>query len=424
MKRDSEYQNIQLLMLLVVLAMLSRLCSVEAKAQTDTVNVPGYFQSGGMEGTLNTAVTAAINDSTISNKVFKLKQFEWYVLNASITIPQGKHLTIVADEPGTTQESAPPQILWSAAGGITTLYNFNCFGDITLKNVWLLYATTAGTQTSTSLRIQESLDSIHGQHATFEGVLFDYSVRGTDGSGAVSVTSKHFRGKFTNCYFRNCADSRFENYGRAISFPFQSTGWHIDSLTFDNCTFANMGYVQNQEGGEYADFVRYNHCTFVNTMMFTLQSGWWHWLSISNSVFVNAHMMGDFPAQRLPGEQPYGGTISIDSVARFGFPVPFTDVNRHILFTHSSYEIQDWLRDYMAHGDLCFPDSAYRPHPQPMMNARALSFFDAVVNGQKVFPFMNRAQLHDYVDPGFVFAPTNRTGIKRFLYYKWCGGGR
>ena len=44
-------------------------------AQT-VVEVPGYYETGGVEGTLNTAVTAAKNAGTLSTTVFKLHPWE------------------------------------------------------------------------------------------------------------------------------------------------------------------------------------------------------------------------------------------------------------------------------------------------------------------------------------------------------------
>ncbi len=78
-----------------------------------------------------------------------------------------------------------------------------------------------------------------------------------------------------------------------------------------------MGYVYMQEGAEYADYVKFNHCTFLNTIMFTLESGWWHWLSVTNSVFVNAYMFGYIPA--IDGATPVGGAVNIDSIGTTNF---------------------------------------------------------------------------------------------------------
>lgn len=386
------------------------------RAQT-VVEVPGYIETGGVEGTLNTAVTNAINSGTLSTTVFKLKQFERYILTETITVPAGQHLTIVADEPGTAQETAPPQIMWSTSGGITRTYNFDCFGDITLRNIWLVYADLAGNQTGTSLRIEDTPDEINGQHGIFEGVLFDYSQIGANAGGAVNVTSRHFRGYFTNCYFRNCSDPHYRYYGRAVSFPFESTGWHTDTLKFVNCTFSNLGYVIMQEGSEYTGYLSMNHCTVINTVMYCLESPWWHWLSLTNSVFVNTYMYGHIGTGR-----PDGGTFGTDSVSNWTFTPPFTDAERHILFTNNAYSTDPWLVDWMAHNP--YSDTVtvptQIPTPHPMLNTRTLMFFDTTDDqGNKSYPLMNRANNYDGVSPNFLVPPTNVEAIKRFLYYKW-----
>jgi len=400
-----------------MLLFLSAIFPMLVSAQTDTVYVNGVF-SGGAEGDLNTAVKAAADAGTLSTKVFKLNLGDKYIITETMTVPVGKRLTIVANDYGSDLNMGPAQILWTSTGGITTTYNFDCFGDITLKNIWVLYANSSGNQTGTSIRIEDSPDTINGQHGTFEGCLFDYSQIGADGGGAVNVTAKHFRGSFTNCYFRNCSDPHYRYYGRAVSFPFNSTGWHTDSLTFVNCTFSNLGYVIMQEGSEYTSFLSMNHCTLINTIMFALESTWWHWLSITNSVFQNTYMYGDLGDN---GGNPFGGTFAIDSVKNFGFTPPFTDAERHILFANSAYYDEPWLVDYMAHNT--YSDTAHAPmipKPMPMLGPRTLMFLDTTDGvGNKIWPLMNRANLSNGVNPAFLSVPTNIDSIKWFLFYKW-----
>ncbi|MCI0692602.1 hypothetical protein L0337_11435 [candidate division KSB1 bacterium] len=387
-------------------------------AQKVTVNVASDFGVG--EGSLNRAVQTAVTAGTLSNTVFMLEPYGLYILTGTIVVPVGQHLEIVGPVPGNTQETAPPQIVWTSSGGVTTNFNFECFGNITLRNVWLLYANTGGTQVGSSLQIQNNPDPNVQETAVFENVLFDYSPTPPNAGGAVTVTADRFVGTFKNCYFRNCTDTHLRYYGRALSFPFNTSGWHHDYVLFENCTFANIGYVYMQEGGEYGDNVHFNHCTFLNTMMFTLQSGWWWKASVTNSIFVNAFMFGDIPA--AGGDDPNGGTIRIDSVSTFGFTVPFTEQDRRILFAHNSYYIEDWLKDWMANNPYSLanasnPDTI--PRPQPMLSPATLVFFDSTANGQKAFPYMNRANLYDNANPNFLIAPTNVTDLKTFLLYKW-----
>ncbi|MGA9120788.1 MAG: T9SS type A sorting domain-containing protein [Bacteroidota bacterium] len=401
-------------------------------AQTDTVDVPDFLDPTGGEGSLNTAVSAKIDAGTLSNTVFRLKPWGIYVLSATITVPAGTKLTIVAPDPGATQETAPPMICWTPASGVTTTWNFDCFGDIFMKNVWLLYATTntdgVGTQVGTALNIDEdTTDRVN--NGVFQNVMFDYAPIG-GGGGAVTVSASHARLSFENCYFRNCTDTHFRYYGRAVSFTFNTSGWHIDSLSFVNTTFANLGYVYMQEGAEYADYVKFNHCTFLNTIMYTMESGWWHWLSVTNSIFVNAYMFGYIPA--TDGETPVGATVNIDTIGttNFSFSVPFTESERHILFANNSYSVDKWLRDYMAPYDATsnpsggnpysnrvfatgFPDSV--PRPQPIMSAKTRIFFE----NKTTWPYISMANVYDSTDPGFLIPPTNQVGIQSFLLRKW-----
>jgi hypothetical protein len=403
-------------------------------AQTDTVDVLDFFAPGGGEGTLNNAITDKINAGTLSNTVFRLAPYGLYVLTSTITVPPGTKLTIMAPTPGTTQETAPPMICWTAATGITQTWNFDCYGDIYMKNIWLLYATTntddVGTQVGTALNIdQDTTDNLN--KGVFENVIFDYAPIG-GGGGAVTVSAAHARLSFENCYFRNCTDTHFRYYGRAVSFTFNTSGWHIDSLSFVNTTFANLGYVYMQEGAEYADYVKFNHCTFLNSVMYTLESGWWWWLSVTNSVFVNPFMFGHLPGGNNTAEAdsstPNGGSINIDSIgtANFAFSVPFTESDRHILFANNSYVVEKWLTDFMAPYDAvtnptggnAYSDTASYaniPQPQPIMSEKTRRFFE----NKSVWPYITMQNIYDATSPGFLIPPTNYVGIKSFLVRKW-----
>ena len=403
-------KNAPLLLFLVAMAFPTLLI-----AQPDTVVVPADSPPG--EGNLNAAVQTARTAGTLSRTVFKLELGENYVLPGTIEVQAGEHLTIVAPEPGSTQASRPPRIVLSdtATSGFTHS-NFRCFGTITLKNIWLLFS---GSHGQLNLQIEDSPDSVNGQRGEFDGVIFDASTIPWNASGAVGISARHFKGTFRNCYFRNCADAHYRYYGRALSFPYAKEGLHSDSVLFENCTFDNMGYVYEQESGNYADFVKFNHCTFVNVVMYPLESGWWKTLSVTNSIFLNTWMYG-----AMPGYVD-GGTIRIDSIATFGFDVPFDEQDRRVLFAYSSYGLDDWLREWMddnpasvwwyQHGE-----DAHVPIPQPMLSPGTLRFFDSTnTDGTRLFPYMNRVALYDSANPGFILPPTDTAALKSFLYHRW-----
>jgi hypothetical protein len=395
--------------------------------QKDTIDVPSDFGVG--EGGLNNAISAVYSSApggdsaaAISAKVFKLPVYGLHILTGTIMVPQGGTLTIVGEYPGTDQDHAPAMIVWTPTGSVNNRYTFDCWGNIVMKNVWLNYVNTGGTQVGSSMVFNSPSSASTKNYGTFDNCMFTRSPCPQDAAGTISICCTHWVGKFTNCYWRNCTDNHYRYYGRSVSFPYGTSGWHIDSIAYENCTFANMGYVYMQEGSEYGDVVRFNHCTFLNVVVFTLESGWWWWCSVTNSMFVNPYMYGDRHADRGGGSAanyPYGGTINIDSVSTFGFSVPYTEANRHVLFANNSFYIDQWLRDWYANNPWNSrvpappPDSI--PYPQPMLSEKTIGYF----NDDAGWPYLSMANLDSTTNPGLFVPPTNQDAIKEFLYRKW-----
>jgi hypothetical protein len=315
-----------------------------------------------------------------------------------------------------------------------------------MKYVWILCARSSGAQAGSSLVIEDNPQanlSGKGEHAEFDGCIFDYQSIG-NGGGMIEPACQHFRCKITNTYFRNFTDPHYRYYGRPVSWTYQSTTWHTDSLSFENCTFANCGYVYMQESPEYGDYVTFNHCTFANTMMFTLESSYWWWLSVTNSVFVNSFMYGDTPSADGTNMTPNGGAINIDSVTTFGFTVPFTDsstapksMQRHILFANNSYGFESWYTNFLAHNAVNDTASEVNKiHIMPMMSGKTYrNFFGLDGSGKKRFPYMNMLNLYPSsvaadtarasdpaANPSFVLNPCNIDSIKAFLMGRWATG--
>ncbi len=406
---------------LLVYVTIWTIFTLQLLAQTDTVGVTGDVPPG--EGNLNNAVEAAISSGKLSSTVFDLNPNSRYIINRTITVPIGETLTIIAPEPGMTRETAPPQILWSASGSLKKDFLIKVNGDLEMKNIWVYFGDTAGVQTGTPIVFDGDTTGLSGDtpdYGTFDNCIFDFMpCPNVTASGVICVRSKHFNGVFRNCYFRNCVDRHFRYYGRAVSFPFDVPGFHTDNIMFENCTFANIGYVYQQESGNYADNVRFNHCTFLNVIMYSLESGWWYKMSVTNSLWVNGYMMGEIPAYIGDDCDPNGGTIRIDSISTFKFEVPFTEQDRRILFAHNSYFIEDWLVDWMANNPYAQElhntgQEDLIPIPQPMLSPKTLAFFES-----DSFPYMNATGLYDSTDPDFILAPTDTASLKWFLDEKW-----
>jgi hypothetical protein len=435
--------------LLFVVAMLS----VPLFAQTTVVNVVSDITNG-TEGNLNNAISKVINaDPTgkqLSNTLFKLEANGYYILTGTITTPPHSHLYLAGPVPGLVQATSLPQIAWTNSGGVTTTFSFDCGGDLTMTNVWILCARTSGAQVSSAIVLEDdslaNLSGAKGENLWFDNCIIDYMGIG-NGGGAIEPSCQHFRGHLTNTYFRNMTDSHYRYYGRAISWTYQSTTWHTDTLIFENCTFSNCGYAYMQEAPEYADHVSFNHCTFANTMMFTLESNYWWWLSITNCLFLNSYLYGDIPSGDGANHFGNGGMVNIDSVASFSttiLPAPtFSDTSsapsalqRHILIANNSYGHEKWYTDYLAKNPYMPPGDTDKIHRMPAMSAKTLRFFTGTTNGKKNFSYMNLVNMYPPVDttaewpptynpagdPGMILNPENIDSIKAFLLGRWSTG--
>ena len=423
------------LILILSLVILSSFIYAQKK---DTVVVPGFYETN-KYGTLNDAIQEAIQKGTINNTVFKLKPYEVYVLSRSIYLDHGQNLELYAPKPGKTQESAPPQIVWTEEG-IDRQYIIQSYGDVKATNIWFRYADFLGNKVSSSITFENQNDANDPERGEFDGCLFDYAGIGAEAAGAICVKANHFVGKFNNCYWRNNSDNHFRYYGRAVSFPYQSSGWHYDTLFFENCTFTNISRLVMQEGNEYSDNVYINHCTVLNTIEWVFQSaGWIRNAVITNSLFINPYMYGyraydvcpsgmtynDFLAGKC--NSPGGGLINgITPVDSFGFKVDFTDFDRKIFIGNIDYAYQDWMLDWYKNSDWSKERIRNREqmllfNPAPMLGKNEIRFIDSVdANGKKVFKTINVDWQTIYnKDPQFIVPATNLDAAKQFIMYKW-----
>ena len=426
--------------LLFLLVMLCLATTLYAQAQKDTVAVPGYYESGNQYGTLNNAIEAAVLNGTINNTVFKLTPYEVYVLSGSIFMDHGENLEIVAPKPGSTQESAPPQIVWTEEA-IDRGYIIQTHGDLVMKNIWVRYADILGNKVaSTSIVFENQNAENDPEQGDFDGCLFDYAGIGVEAGGAITVKADHFVGNFQNCYWRNNSDNHFRYYGRAISFPFQSTGWHYDKLVFENCTFTNLGRIVMEEGNEYGDNIHINHCTMLNSLEWVVQTqGLVRNTSITNSIFVNPNLLGYRALDVCDDTQDYndfedglcdppgGGLLNgITAVDSFAIEVDWTDYDRKIFIGNNAYAFTDYMLDWYEGCVWCkeqirtrHPEELY--HPSPMLGEDEIAFIESVDGlGNKVFKTINVdwATIYD-AEPDFIVEATNQDTFLVFVEYKW-----
>lgn len=415
-------------------------------AQKDTVVVKGYYETGGTYGTLNDAIDAAISAGTINNTVFKLNSYELYVLSRSIYLDHGQNLEIVAPKPlragdadaETVQNSAPPQIVWTEEG-ITRSYIIQSYGDIVMKNIWVRYSDVLGGKVSSAITFENQSESEDPEIGDFDGCIFDYNGIGAESAGAFCIKADHYQGTYKNCFWRNNSDNHFRYYGRAVSFPYQSSGWHYDKVFFENCTFTNIGRIVMIEGNEYGTNVQLNHCTILNTVEWVLDTnGWNQNMSVTNSLIVNPDMFGYRAVDVCETDQDYNdfqdglcdppnsGLLQLAHADSFGFQVPFTDQDRKLFIGNTAYLYQDWMKAWYNECVWCKEQIRTRNktalyNPAPMLAEDEIAFIDSTDGaGNKVYNKINVdwATMYDQ-EPDFIIPATNQESLKIFIEYKW-----
>jgi hypothetical protein len=166
-------------------------------------------------------------------------------------------------------------------------------------------------------------------------------------------------------------------------------------------------------------------------------------MKVTNCVFTNIFLYGDIPSGDGANQFGAGGLINVDSVATFGFTVPFSDaqtaskaLQRHILLANNCYGHEKWYIDYLNNNPYSPASDADKIHRMPAMSGKTLKFFTGTSNGQKNFPYMNIVNLsptldttadlpatyNAAVDPGFIANPCNVDSIKAQLQGRWANG--
>ena len=132
------------------------------------VNVPS--DESGTSGNLNEAIAANIGN--LNNTIFNLELYGYYVLSARIIIPLNEHLQITAPDPTPTQLESPPQIVWTVDNAVNKDFIFQCFGDLSMKNVWVRYADEGGVQVGSQIRFIGDTLGTSQVRGNFENVIF------------------------------------------------------------------------------------------------------------------------------------------------------------------------------------------------------------------------------------------------------------
>ena len=300
-------------------------------------------------------------------------------------------------------------LLEGTVAGVYYTHIIDNYGDISLKNIWLLYVTDTGLQNWTDLSMQSS-----NTKGYFENCIFDWATGicvvayGTD----INLT-------FRNCIFRNDVDGGQWWAGRQLCTA--SSAATLDSVVATNCTFENQAFTF-QADYTPPKYVLYDHNTFLNIAKFPFKFYYMTHLIATNNVFVNCHFTGERKADRMgqdPDTELYGAVLNIDTIPPGIVYNGVEELDRVVNLSNNSNftqpEFQSFYDAYNSRLDSSKgPD--FRIHPEPMMNERTQNMFTW-------HPKFTLGPNYDGVDPGFTVPATNLDSILAFLEMRYETGG-
>ena len=281
-------------------------------AQTDTLVVPAIDDEG--KPIKNALVKYVEADTNVAGEqlhdVYKLKKGEIYYTTQGIST--NNDLKIVADKPGETSETKPPQILGGTneKGQASGANIVSTYGDITFKNIAICISspTSSGWSFNWNSLVIANADSIN---ITLEGL---YMASG----GSYVINTMGTKGidiKIDRCHFRNMTTT--QTYLPNIVMT-RSTS--TDTILMRNSTvFNKTGRVMSVVNP--ANYVELDHNTFAN-----IHRGLWpNWtyhqvndVKITNNVFYNTRLTTNSPEyyenQANWGMNSFSSIIHVDTL--------------------------------------------------------------------------------------------------------------
>jgi hypothetical protein len=381
----------------------------------DTVAIPD--DGNGNLGNINTVIqgdTTATGARNNPNRVYMLNRGVYYQLNGTLTTGSGTHITIIGQPAPATGTDPGMAVVVEAAGWPGTLSLFaDSYGDITVKNVWFIYADPTGANNWWVWQFEQN--SSTQSFGDFENCIFDY-VRGI----AVMSNRTHFVGTFNNCIFRNCIDPGQWWAGRMIATNGSSST--MDSVGAENCTFENMGFAY-QSDYTPPERVWFNHNTFLNIVKFPFKFYYMTHLVCTNNVFMNCHFSGERFTDRVGQDQDnllFGAVLDIDTIPAGVNYNNVSELQRVVIFENNSNYTDPVFQTYYDNYNDTVSKISGMILPEPMMNDRTLDMFTW-------HPLMKMANVYDGTNPGFVTPATNMDSITAFLNQRYIpapvGGG-
>lgn len=317
--------------------------------------------------------------------IYKLQRGKTYFYNQSPVFQNP--ITLIADEPGTTNETKPPKIILTVddAGEAPYEHCITTFADLTVKNIAFSTTTVDGAYSWANVILLQS----DGLRLVLEGCHFELS-----GWGMLEANVNNTVFIINKCHLRN---GTVYDYGDEwCPFFMEINAGTADTLIVRNTTFFNLqGTVINIETQNRIGYLEFDHNTLVNVVKGFSSAVHAHTNSkITNNIFYNVGTHSNSVAEIMTGDDKVmDGVITADTLSSNlpGSTLPFVmdEKDRVFHLKNNAYYFTQNVKDYWAHYDTILV--------REWLDPRAETMFNDNVNYPNFI-----AENNVNVDPGFV----------------------
>jgi len=278
--------------------------------------------------------------------IYKLERGKTYFYNQSPVF--NNPITLVADEPGETNETKPPKLIITAndAGEIPYEHCITTFADLTIKNI--AFSTTSienGYSWANAILLQADDLRIVLENCYFELI----------GWGMIEAAVNNTVFILDRCHVRN--GTVIPDGDEWVPFFLELDTGTADSIIMRNNTFFNLqGSIINVNQQNIINTFVFDHNTCVNVVKgFTTAIHAHVNTTITNNIFYNVSTSGEKIAEVLTGEDGVqNGIINADTLISNEPNAPdsllhiMDEADRKLVVKNNAYFYTQGVKDHWA----------------------------------------------------------------------------
>jgi hypothetical protein len=333
------------------------------------LEVPAEDDQGPIINALVKYVVADTNEAGQQlHDVYKLQQGKTYFYNQS---PVFKNpITLIADEPGTTEATKPPKLILTTndAGEVPYEHCITTFANLTVKNIAFTTITINGDYSWANAILLQA----DGLRIELENCYFEFI-----GWGMIEAAVNNTTFILDKCYIRN--GTVLPDGDEWVPFFIEIDIGTADSIIIRNSTFFNLqGSVVNIEAQNPVKYFKFDHNTVVNVVKgFSTEINAHLNSTITNNIFYNVSTHGALIADIYTGDgdQIVSGILAVDTLISNEPGAPdslefiMLEKDRSMVIKNNVYFYSQGVKDY-------YTEFAATVEAPKFLDTRTQSMFD------------------------------------------------